>query len=95
MREGGAAFPDTFWLTPRELKDGGCSVADIQHARDTYEEQLAMAGEEACNLSSREDESEGEGGAEGGLWGKWRQRQRVQREQMERLQRGSSPCIPP
>ena len=64
MREGGPAFPDTFWLSPRELKACGCSKAEIQHARMAYEESLATAGEEACDLSSEEEEeSESEDGA--------------------------------
>ena len=66
MREGGAAFPDTFWLSPRELKNGGCSTADIQHAREAFEEEQAMAGQEACEGLSSEEESEDEGSGEEG-----------------------------
>ena len=66
MREGGAAFPDTFWLSPRELKHGGCSMAEIETARNTYEEAVAMAGEEACcDLSSEESEDERSDGSGG------------------------------
>ena len=73
MREGGAAFPDTFWLSPRELKHGGCSMAEIETARNTYEEAVAMAGEEACcDLSSvrRARTSGATGLGERGSWGK-------------------------
>ena len=41
MREGGPAFPDTFWLSPRALKSGGCSTADIRQAREAYIEELS------------------------------------------------------
>ena len=41
MCEGSVlSFPDTFWLTPRKLKDGGCSTADIHQARKAFEAVL-------------------------------------------------------
>jgi hypothetical protein len=58
--EHGVAFPDTFWLTVRELKDLGCSKIDIRAAIDVFEEALAMASEEACDELSDDEESEGE-----------------------------------
>ena len=60
MREGGPAFPDTFWLSPRELKACGCGATEIRQAAQAYEEALAMAGEEACEELSSEEESEEE-----------------------------------
>ena len=60
MREGGPAFPDTFWLSPRELKGCGCSSTEIRQAAQVLEESLAMAGEEACEGLSSEEESEEE-----------------------------------
>ena len=60
MREGGPAFPDTFWLSPRELKACGCGATEISQAAQAYEESLAMAGEEACEGLSSEEESEEE-----------------------------------
>ena len=60
MREGGPAFPDTFWLSPRELKACGCSSTEIRQAAQVLEESLAMAGEEACEGLSSEEESEEE-----------------------------------
>ena len=66
MREGGPAFPDTFWLSPRELKACGCGATEIRQAAQAYEEALAMAGEEACEGWSSEEESEGEGSREEG-----------------------------
>ena len=67
MREGGPAFPDTFWLSPRELKACGCGATEIRQAAQAFEEALAMAGEEACEELSSEEESEDEddAGAEG------------------------------
>ena len=72
MREGGPAFPDTFWLSPRALKSGGCSTVDIRQAREAYIEELSAAGEEADEELSSEEESEEEkdgraGGEEQGL----------------------------
>ena len=56
MREGGASFPDMFWLSPRELVDGGCSVDDVVQAAQAYKEELAMAREEACAEAAPEEE---------------------------------------
>ena len=67
MREGGPAFPDTFWLSPRELKACGCGVTEIRQAAQSYEEAVAMAGEEACEgLSSEEESEDDEGSGEEG-----------------------------
>ena len=52
MREGGNAFPDTFWFSPKELKDRGFSVADLRAAIDAFEEAMAMASEEAMEKLS-------------------------------------------
>ena len=58
MREGSVSFPDTFWLTPPELKDGGCRTADIHQARKAFEEELCWAAEVVCEGLSSEEESE-------------------------------------
>ena len=55
---GACPSPDTFWLTPPELKDGGCRTADIHQARKAFEEELCWAAEEACEGLSSEEESE-------------------------------------
>ena len=65
MREGGPAFPDTFWLTPRELKACGCGATEIRQAAHAFEEAVAMAGEEACEGLSSEEESEDDGSSGG------------------------------
>ena len=57
---GACPSPDTFWLTPPELKDGGCRTADIHQARKAFEEELCWAAEEACEGLSSEEESEEE-----------------------------------
>ena len=51
-REGGASFPDTFWLSLMELRAAGCSTAGLRAAVDSYQEELAAASEEAslCGL---------------------------------------------
>ena len=69
MREGGPAFPDTFWLSPRALKRGGCSTADIRQAREAFVEELSMAGEEADEELSSEEESVGEDEDDAGVDG--------------------------
>ena len=70
MREGGPAFPETFWLSPRELKACGCGVDEIRQAAQAYEESVAMAGEEACEgLSSEEESEDDEGSGEEGQQG--------------------------
>tara|TARA_B110000046_G_scaffold89231_1_gene97338 strand:+ start:575 stop:946 length:372 start_codon:yes stop_codon:yes gene_type:complete len=62
MREGGTAFPDTYWFSPRELKDRGFCVADLRAAVEIFEESMAMAREEAmAELTEEESEEEGEG----------------------------------
>ena len=67
MREGGTctAFPDTYWFSPRELKDRGFSVADLRAAVEIVEEAMAMAREEAMAVELSEEESEEEGGQRG------------------------------
>ena len=71
-REGGVAFPDTVWLSLRELRAAGCSRATLRAAVRTYEESMAAASEEVlCELSETEaedqdGESEGEGGDRAG-----------------------------
>ena len=71
MREGGLAFPDTFWLSPRALRTGGCSATEVREAREAFTEELAMAGEEADEeLLSDEGEEEDEAApSEGGVGG--------------------------
>ena len=54
MSEGGTAFPDTLhvWVSPKELKGRGFSVADLRAAIDAFEEAMAMASEEAMEKLS-------------------------------------------
>ena len=60
-REGGAAFPDTFWFSLNELRAAGCSTADLRAHVGSFEEELAAASEEVlCALSEEEDEDEDE-----------------------------------
>ena len=64
-REGGAAFPETFWYSLRELRVAGCSMADLRAAVGAYEEELAFASEEAlCELASDDEDEGSEPGSE-------------------------------
>ena len=60
-REGGAAFPDTFWFSLKELRAAGCSTADLRAHVGSFEEEMAAASEEIlCELSEEEEEEEEE-----------------------------------
>ena len=52
---GGTAFPDTYWFSPRELKDRGFCVADLRAAVEMFEESMAMAREEAMAELTEEE----------------------------------------
>ena len=56
MHEDGARFPDTYWFTPKQLKDAGIKKEAILDKLDAYHQELKEANEQVDSDLSDDEE---------------------------------------